>query len=135
MPQIHRMNKYSEQKYPLQKETGEIIGLCMEVHRILGKGLQEIVYKDALELEFRANNIQFEREKEYKIVYKNTELKHRFYADFVVSDKIILEVKCCTAFSDDHYSQVINYLAISKCAIGLVVNFGAASLQIKRVIL
>jgi GxxExxY protein len=135
LPQIHRINKFSEQKYPLQSETGRIIGLCMEIHKILGKGLQEIVYKDALELEFKTNNILFEREKEYKIVYKNTELKHKFYADFVVDSKIVLEVKCCNSFAEDHYSQVINYLAISKCTIGLIVNFGTDSLQIKRVIL
>lgn len=126
---------YSEDKYPLQKETYQIIGICMEVHRILGKGLLEIVYKDALEYEFKQKNVPYDREKQYKIQFKGIVLPHFFYADFVVFDKIILEVKAQKGIVDEHYSWVINYLAISKCPLGLIVNFGEDSLVTKRVIL
>ena len=66
-----------------EEETYKIIGICMEVHRILGPGLLEIIYKEALEIEFRENNIPFEREKEFAIEYKGKILPHRFYADLV----------------------------------------------------
>lgn len=84
---------YSEKEYPLQKESYQIIGVCMEVHRILGKGLLEIVYKDAIEYEFKKKKIQYEREKKYEVEYKEIILPHYFFADFVVFDNIILEVK------------------------------------------
>lgn len=107
----------------------------MEVHRILGKGLLEIVYKDAIEYEFNKKEIPYEREKKYEVEYKGLILPHYFFADFVVFDKIISEVKAQKGIVDEHYSWVINYLAISKCPLGLIVNFGENSLIIKRVIL
>ena len=126
--------KYPKDKYPLQQESYQIIGICMEVHRILGKGLLEIVYKDAIEYEFKQKNIHYEREKQFKIEYKNIVLPHFFYADFVVFDKIILEVKAQKGIVDEHYSWVINYLAVSKCPLGLIVNFGENSMVTKRVL-
>ncbi|MEI8202806.1 MAG: GxxExxY protein [Bacteroidota bacterium] len=125
---------YSDKKYPFQNETYKIIGICMEVHRILGKGLLEIVYKDALEYEFNAKNIPYEREKKYEVQYKGIILPHYFFADFIVFNKIILEVKAQKEIVDEHYSWVINYLGISKCKLGLIVNFGEKSLVTKRVI-
>ena len=80
-------------QYLFEEETYKIIGILFEVHKNLGKGFSEIVYKDALEFEFNTANIPFEREKEYVVNYKNTVLKHKFYADFVVFDSIIIEVK------------------------------------------
>jgi GxxExxY protein len=127
--------KYSEDKYPLQKESYEIIGICMEIHRILGKGLLEIVYKDALEHEFNLRKITYDREKKYEVEYKGIVLPHCFFADFVVFDKIILEVKAQKGIVEEHLSWVLNYLAISKCQLGLIVNFGENSLVTKRVIL
>ncbi|KAB2879666.1 GxxExxY protein [bacterium] len=127
--------KYTEDKYPLQEQSYQIIGLCMEVHRTLGKGLLEIVYKDAIEHEFNQNNIPYAREKQFKVEYKGVILPHFFYADFVVFNKIILEVKAQKGIVDEHYAWVINYLAISKCPLGLIVNFGENSLVTKRVIL
>ena len=76
-----------------KKESYKIIGICMDVHNQLGPGFLEIVYKDALEFELKNANIPFKREKEYAINYKGINLPHKFYADFVVFDKIILEVK------------------------------------------
>jgi GxxExxY protein len=127
--------KYSNLKYPYQEETYRIIGICMEVHRILGKGFLEIVYKDALEYEFKLQNIPYEREKKYEIEYKDIILSHYFHADFVVFDKIILEVKAQQGIVENHIKWVINYLAASKCKLGLIVNFGEDSLVTKRVIL
>jgi len=116
-------------------ESFSIIGLSMEVHNNLGKGFLEIVYKDALEYEFRKNSITFEREKEYIINYKDMILPHKFYADFVVLDKIILEIKGMSGIADEHIAQAINYLKVSGCKLGLIVNFGQLSLQYKRVVL
>jgi GxxExxY protein len=107
----------------------------MEVHNNLGKGFLEIVYKDALEYEFRKNNIPFERKKEYVVNYKDIILPHKFYADFVVFDKIILEVKGMSGIAEEHIAQGLNYLKVSSCKLGLIVNFGELSLQYKRVVL
>ncbi|MBW6483979.1 MAG: GxxExxY protein [Vicingaceae bacterium] len=126
---------YSEKDYPFQKETYKIIGICMEVHRILGKGLLEIVYKDAIEYEFKSQNILYQREKKYEVEYKGIILPHYFFAYFVVYDNVILEVKSKKGIVDEHYSWVLNYLGISKCPLGLIVNFGENSLATKRVIL
>ena len=126
---------YDEKKYPLQKESFEIIGICMEVHRILGKGFLEIVYMDALEYEFNVRGIPYEREKKYEVQYKEIILPHKFYADFVVFNNIILEVKAQKGIVDEHYKWVVNYLAISKCQLGLIANFGEDSLVTKRIIL
>ena len=127
--------KYSELKYPLQKESYKIIGICMDVHRTLGKGFLEIVYKDAIEYEFKKNNIFYEREKKYEVEYKEIILPHYFYADFVVFNNIILEVKAQKGIVEQHYKWVLNYLAVSKCELGLIVNFGEDSLVTKRLIL
>ncbi len=107
----------------------------MEVHRILGKGLLEIVYKDAIEYEFKTKIIPYEREKKFEVEYKGIILPHYFFSDFVVFDKIILEVKSRKGIVEEHYSWVINYLGISKCPLGLIINFGENSLVTKRVIL
>ncbi|KGO86016.1 NADH:ubiquinone oxidoreductase [Flavobacterium rivuli WB 3.3-2 = DSM 21788] len=114
-------------------EYYKIVGICMEVHRHLGGGLLEIVYKDALEYEFRKNNIPFEREKEYFIEYKDIILPHKFYADFVVYDNIILEVKAVTGIIDVHVAQTLNYIRLINGQIGIIANF-SRSLEHKRVI-
>ena len=118
-----------------ENETYKIIGICMEVHRNLGPGLLEIIYKDALELEFRENNIPFEREKEYSIEYKGKVLPHKFYADFIINEDIVLEVKAIKEFSSEHIAQILNYIKLSNSEVGLLVNFQTKSLQYKRYIL
>lgn len=92
-----------------QEEYYRIIGLCMEVHRELGGGLLEAVYKEALEIEFNIHNIPFERENEFIIDYKGQKLKKKFYADFVVYDEIILEVKAIKLLIDENVVQTLNY--------------------------
>lgn len=121
--------------YPFLQETYKIIGLCMEIHKILGKGLLEIVYKDALEIELKSNGILYQREKKYEVLYKGIILKHHFYADFVIDNKIIIEIKSQQGVVEDHYKQTLNYLGISKCKLGLIINFGNDSLQQKRIVL
>ncbi len=121
--------------FPFKEETHEIIGLCMEVHRHLGHGFMEIVYKDVIEYEFRNNGIPYKREKEFEIPYKNIILLHKFNADFVVFGNVILEVKAVEGgFTDTFTTQVLNYLRASRCKIGLLVNFGRTKLEFKRLI-
>lgn len=126
---------YSEEKYPLQKESYELIGICMEVHRILGRGLLESVYKDAIEYELKNKNIHFAREKKFEVIYKDIVLPHFYIADFIVYDKIILEVKAQKGEIENHFPQILNYLAISKCPVGIICNFGGESLISKRIVL
>ena len=116
-------------------EAFKIIGCCMEVHRELGKGHNEVIYKDALEIEFKRQGIPFTREQEYKLTYKGVVLPHKYFADFVVMDKIILEAKAIECLTDSHIKQTLNYLAASKLKLGLLVNFGEDSLTYKRVVL
>lgn len=126
---------YGNGEYPLKKETGRIIGACMEVHNFLGRRYHEIVYKDALEIEFNLQGIPFEREKEYQTFYKGFDLKRKYNADFLVFDGVILEVKADTAEFVSHSKQVLNYLASSNCKVALYVNFGSNSLKFNRLIL
>jgi GxxExxY protein len=123
------------ENFYLKEETYTIIGLCMEVHKILGKGHSEVVYKDALEYEFKLNSIPFEREKKYEIEYKDIVLPRKYVADFVVYDEIILEAKAIECFSNSNIKQTLNYLAASKNQLGLLVNFGEDSLKYRRIIL
>ncbi len=118
-----------------KEESYRIIGLCMEVHGILGKGHSEVVYKDALEYEFSINQILFSREKSYKIEYKDVVLPRVYNADFVVYDNIILELKAVESLSSGHIKQTLNYLAASGLKLGLLVNFGEDSLTHKRIVL
>jgi GxxExxY protein len=116
-------------------ECFTIIGKCFDVHNNLGAGFLEIVYKDALEYEFRKAEIPYEREKEYIVKYKDVILHHRFYADFVVYDKIILEIKGVSGIPDEFIAQAINYLKVSGNRLALVVNFGELKLNYKRIAL
>ncbi|MBU0487126.1 MAG: GxxExxY protein [Bacteroidetes bacterium] len=117
-----------------KEESYQIIGICIEVHKILGKGLSEAVYADAIEYELLTHNIPFKRECPYKIEYKDIILPHYYYADFVIDEKIILEVKAIESLTKSHSKQIINYLSASKLRLGLLVNFGEDMLNTKRII-
>jgi GxxExxY protein len=119
----------------LKDECYRLVGLCMEVHRGLGRGHDEVVYKDALVVELSQAGIPFAREKKYEITYKGVLLAHPYYADFVIWDKIIFEAKAVEKLIDSHVKQVLNYLAAAKLRLGLLVNFGGDSLEWKRVVL
>lgn len=118
-----------------QLESYQIMGILFDVHRNLGGGFSEIVYKDALEYEFRKAEIPFEREKEYLVNYKDLVLNHRFYADFVLFDKIILDVKSSDFLHPKHISQCLNYLKVFKTNLAILANFNSVSLEYKRIIL
>jgi GxxExxY protein len=117
-----------------REETHRLIGLCMEIHRELGRGHSEVVYKDALVVELARAGIPFVRERKYEITYKGVLLAHPYFADFVIEDKIIVEAKAVESLVDSHVKQVLNYLAASKVRLGLLINFGGESLDWKRVI-
>jgi GxxExxY protein len=119
--------------YP--ERTYQIIGLCMEVHRILGPGLLEVVYKDALEYEFKQNGIPYEREKKYEVIYKDQILRHSYFADFVVFDEILLEAKATEGIHSRFVAWTLHYMHVAKSPVGLIVNFGVESLQHKRLAL
>ena len=122
-------------EYPLQQETNLIIRTAIEIHKNLGPGFLEIVYKDAFVYEFKMNQIFFEREKEYVIHYKTITLPHKFYADFVVFGKVIVEIKAKEGgIAGEDLAQTLNYLKCSGCKVGLILNFGKTKLEIKRVI-
>ena len=118
-----------------KQEVFRLIGLCMEIHRELGKGHDEIIYKDALVVELSRSRIPFCREKPYSISYKGVLLPHSYYADFIVWEKILFEAKAVEKLIEGHTKQVLNYLAASKLRLGILVNFGGTSLEWKRVIL
>ena len=116
-------------------ECYQVIGKCFEVHNELGHGFMEIVYKDALEIVFKQDGIPYEREKDYEVWFRNILLRHKFCADFVVWDKIIIEVKGVASLTDSHIAQTINYLKASRNKLGLLVNFGRDRLEYKRLVL
>ena len=118
----------------LEKECYEIIGLCMEVHRVLGPGFSEVIYKDALEIELIDHNIPYHREKPYNVLYKERRLKRRYNADFVVYDSLLLEAKAVESIIEDFVTVTINYLKVADLEVGLIVNLGERSLKYRRVI-
>lgn len=118
-----------------KEEVFKLVGLCMEIHRELGKGHDEMIYKDAFVVELQRGAIPFIRERKYEVTYKGVVLPHFYYADVVVRDKILFEAKVCDCLTEAHVKQVLNYLAASKLELGLLVNFGADSLEWKRVVL
>jgi len=118
-----------------REDTHQLIGLCMEIHRELGKGHDEVIYQDALVVELSRAMIPFAREKNYEVTYKGVILPSCYYADFVILDKILFEAKAVEKLTDAHVKQVLNYLAASKLRLGLLVNFGSDSLEWKHVVL
>ena len=119
----------------LNQITYNIIGAAMEVHNTIGRGFLEVVYKDCLSIEFELKFLNFAREKKYEIFYKGIKIPRHYNADFVVEDKIVVEIKAQNMVIEDNMKQLINYLAVSKCKVGLLINFGENSLKYKRVIL
>jgi len=118
----------------LKEESYKIVGACIEVHKELGMGFKEAVYKDALELEFITLKIPFKREKPYIIRYKGKILPRKYFADFVVFNSIILEVKGRPIIINPFVYQTINYLKASGIKLGIIANFGERSFTYKRVV-
>lgn len=116
-----------------KEESYKLIGICMEVHRNLGMGFKEVIYKDALEYEFRKNNIAFIREQKFEILYKGFVLQHCYYADFIIFNSIVLEVKASSMIVNNFVTQTINYLKASDLRLGIIANFGQYSFVSKRI--
>lgn len=116
-------------------EVFKLVGFCMDIHRELGKGHDEAIYKDAMVVELQRAAISFNRERKYEVSYKGVVLPHFYRADFLIWNKILFEAKAVEKLTDAHVKQVLNYLAASKLELGLLVNFGAHSLEWKRVVL
>ena len=116
--------------YP--NESYNIIGCMMKVHREMGCGFLEKVYQEALEREFIAEGIPFQREANLKIYYRGVPLQQEYIADFVCYDKIIVELKAISKLSDVDKAQVINYLKATGYELGILANFGETSLKTER---
>lgn len=116
-------------------EVYEIVGICMAVYNELGYGFLEIVYKDAMEIEFIENEMGHVREHEFPILYKGKKLKRTFFSDFSAFEKIIVAVKTNTdGISEDTIAQTLNYLKVSEYRVGLIINFGKRKLEYKRLV-
>jgi GxxExxY protein len=118
-----------------QDITGRIIGCAMKVHSFLGNGFQEVIYQRALALELREVGLNFERELEQNIFYKEfSKPIGTRRADFLVEKKVLVELKAISELNDVHLAQILNYLTAYKLEVGLLINFGERSLKFKRVV-
>ena len=115
--------------------TYKIIGAAMEVHRQLGCGFLEGVYQEAFALELKNHGIPFSRELAFPVLYKGHRLRNQYRPDFICFDGVIVEVKALTRLSSLEESQLINYLKVTGYHTGLLLNFGARSLQQRRFVL
>jgi GxxExxY protein len=118
-----------------KEEIFQLVGLCMEIHRELGRGHDEVIYKDAFVVEVSRARIPFSREKNYEVTYKGSYSASLLLRGLCRLDKILFEAKAVEKLSDSHIKQVLNYLAVSKLRVALLVNFGGDALEWKRVIL
>ena len=132
---IKRRGKIKLEKpaYKYSDITQKIIGAALKVHSALGNGYLEVIYQRAMVIEMRKQNLSFEREVEVPIFYDGEHIGTR-RVDFIVEGKVIVEIKATTQLQDVHLAQAINYLEAYGSEIGLLLNFGAKSLQIKRLI-
>ena len=115
-----------------QEITQKIIGAAMEVHKTLGNGFREVIYQRALEIEMHTMGLNYQREYEMDIFYKKERIGGR-RVDFFVENCIMVELKALIQMEDVHLAQAMNYLEAYNVEIGLLINFGAKSLQFKRV--
>lgn len=125
-------NNFVNEKYKYSDLTGKIIGAALEVHKILGNGFQEVIYQRSLAVELLENGLSFAREQEMQINCKGRDVGTR-RVDFFVENKVMVEIKAVSELEDTHLAQAINYLEAYNMEIGLLINFGAKSLQFKRV--
>lgn len=115
--------------YP--EESRRILGIAMQLHREMGCGFKEKVYQDAFEVLLKENQIQYEREKHIDLVFHGEKLEHDFYYDFLIDDKIGVELKAVSEIVGEFEAQIINYLHISNHKLGLLLNFGTISLEFR----
>ncbi len=116
----------------INKLTHKIIGCAMQVHSTLGNGFQEVIYQRALAIEFTFQGLNFAREMEMDLYYRNQHIGTR-RVDFFVEDKVMVEIKAIEKLEDVHKAQAINYCEAYNIADGLLINFGSKSLDFRRV--
>ena len=121
-----------KEEYKYSELTEKIIGCAMKVHSALGNGFQEVIYQRALEIEMADEGINFSREYEMPVYYKQRQVGTR-RVDFLVEEVVSVELKALTKLEDVHLAQAINYLEAYDLEVGLLINFGARSLEFKRV--
>ena len=117
--------------------TQLILNYSFKVHSLLGPGLLESSYKECLFYELNRNGIYTEKEKAMPLYYEEIKMDIGYRVDLLVENKVILEIKCATCFTDVHTAQLLTYLKLSKCKVGLLLNFKTVSLKngIKRIVL
>ena len=116
--------------------TEKIIGAAFEVHEFLGNGFQEVIYQRALAWELTQHGLEFAREIEQDIFYKQLiEPIGTRRADFVVEGKVLVELKALKTLEDVHLAQVLNYLKAYRLEVALLINFGSKSMEFKRLVL
>ena len=123
-------------KIPHDELTYQIIGCAMAVHRNLGPGYREDTYQRDLEAQFTSEGIPHVAQKLLE-VYDSAEgdvLIAYYVPDFIVDDSVVVEIKALKNLDDEHVAQVIGYLAVSRCPVGLLINFGTRSLQWRRIL-
>ena len=114
-----------------QEESSELMRLALQLHQEQGCGFKEKVYQDAFEVLLKENNVPYIREAHISLNYHGTVLEHDFYYDFLCYDKIGVELKATSGLIGEYEAQIINYLHVSNHQLGLLLNFGASSLQYK----
>jgi GxxExxY protein len=119
-------------EYKHSEITARIIGSAMKVHQKLRSGYQEVIYQRCLCIEFDKAGIKYQQEREMPIYYDGIEVGKR-RVDFLIEDKVVLEIKALSEFTDTCLAQALNYLEVLGLEVGLLLNFGAKSLEIKRI--
>ncbi len=120
-----------EEVYKYSDITKRIIGCAMKVHSALGNGFQEVIYQRALAIEMEHENLKFSREVEMPVHYRDLVIGTR-RVDFLVEEKVLVELKALTKTEDVHLAQALNYLEAFKLEVGMLLNFGAKSLEFRR---
>jgi len=127
--------KEMNEKWLYTDLTQEIIGAAMEVHRELSSGFLEYVYEESLCYELNLREISFERQKELDIYYKDLLIPRKYKPDLIVENKVIVEIKATSGLTEVEEAQLLNYLKATKMRVGLLLNFGMRSMEVKRRIL
>lgn len=114
-----------------EQESKIVMNIALQLHRELGCGFKEKIYQDAFEVLFRENGVPYEREKHITLTYHGVRLEHDFFYDFLLWNKIGVELKAYSEIIGEFESQIINYLHVSNHSLGVILNFGTTSLEYK----
>jgi GxxExxY protein len=133
-PQIPQVKRGNRKVFLFKELTYRIIGIAMKVHKQLGPGFLEAVYEETLVIEFKKSNIPYENQIPIDIYYNSNKLKKKYRVDFIIDNKILVEIKKIGRLTKIDEMQMINYLKAANPKVGLLLKFGGASLQWKRIV-